>query len=123
MVLWEKVSFVKSPIMSRVRDVRENRLRLVACLIAAQIFGAAALPGAFAQRVNPNLAFTGSLQAYAGSGGDVRISDFSGLPVPRYASLKSEKVNGRSGPSTDYPVEWTYQRLGLPVVIVRESQD
>jgi SH3-like domain-containing protein len=32
-------------------------------------------------------------------------------------------VNGRAGPSRDYPVQWTYERLGLPVIIVRESQD
>src|SRR5579871_2902585 len=109
--------------MSCVRDVRENRLRLAACILAAQICGALSLPQALAQQPNTDQAFAGSLEAYAGSGGDVRISDFSGQPVPRYASLKSDKVNGRSGPSSDYPVEWTYQRLGLPVVVVRESQD
>ena len=52
-----------------------------------------------------------------------KASAFSGKPVPRYASLRHDVVNGRSGPSTDYPVKWTYERAGLPVVIIRESQD
>jgi SH3-like domain-containing protein len=43
--------------------------------------------------------------------------------VPRYSSLRYDEVNGRAGPSRDYPVQWTYERLGLPVIIVRESQD
>ena len=43
--------------------------------------------------------------------------------MPRYSSLRYDKVNGRAGPSLDYPVTWTYERLGLPVVIVRESQE
>lgn len=62
-------------------------------------------------------------KAYAPPGPTARISEFSGLPVPRYSSLRYDKVNGRSGPSLDYPVSWTYERLGLPVVIVRESQE
>jgi SH3-like domain-containing protein len=65
----------------------------------------------------------GSFRAFAAPANAVRVSDFSGLPVPRYASLKFDEVNGRSGPSFDYPVAWSYQRSGLPVIIVRESQE
>ena len=38
----------------------------------------------------------------------------SGLPVPRFVSLKSDRVNLRSGPGTDYPTAWVYRRAGLP---------
>ena len=31
----------------------------------------------------------------------------SGLPVPRFVSLKSDKVNVRSGPTKDHDVAWT----------------
>jgi SH3-like domain-containing protein len=44
----------------------------------------------------------------------------SGLPVPRYVSLKSDRVNLRNGPGTDYPTGWVYRRAGLPVEIVKE---
>ena len=43
--------------------------------------------------------------------------------MPRYASLKFDEVNGRAGPSTDYPVRWNYERAGLPVIVIRESKE
>ena len=46
----------------------------------------------------------------------------SGLPVPRYVSLKSDRVNVRKGPGTDYPIAWVFQRVGLPVEIVKEFE-
>jgi SH3-like domain-containing protein len=44
----------------------------------------------------------------------------SGLKVPRFASLRSGEVNVRTGPGTRYPVEWMFQRRGLPVEITAE---
>ena len=44
----------------------------------------------------------------------------SGLPVPRYVSLKYGRVNGRQGPSLNHKKLWQYQRKGLPVVVVAE---
>ena len=41
----------------------------------------------------------------------------SGLPVPRYVSLKSDHVNVRAGPTKDQDVTWIYTRSGLPVEI------
>ena len=61
--------------------------------------------------------------AFASDGRDARISNFSGLPVPRYSTLKNAPANGRAGPSQDYPVQWQYQVKGLPVVIIRETED
>jgi SH3-like domain-containing protein len=47
----------------------------------------------------------------------------SGLPLPRFVSLKAEKVNLRIGPSTDYAVSWRYMKSGLPVEIIREYEN
>lgn len=47
----------------------------------------------------------------------------SGLPIPRFVSLKAEKVNVRRGPSSDHAVAWVFQRKGLPVEIVAESDN
>jgi SH3-like domain-containing protein len=44
----------------------------------------------------------------------------SGLPVPRFVSLKSDQVNLRSGPGKDYPASWVFKRAGLPVEVVKE---
>ncbi len=42
------------------------------------------------------------------------------LPLPRFVSLKSAKVNLRTGPGTRYPIDWVYQRRWLPVEIIAE---
>src|ERR1700743_961106 len=47
----------------------------------------------------------------------------SGLPVPRYVSLKSDRVNLREGPSKDHQTSWVFQRAGLPVEITAESDN
>jgi SH3-like domain-containing protein len=47
----------------------------------------------------------------------------SGLPVPRYVSLKSDHVNVRAGPTKDNDVAWVYTRAGLPVEITAEYEN
>ena len=44
----------------------------------------------------------------------------TGLPLPRFAALRSDDVNLRAGPGTRYPIDWVYRRRNLPVEIVRE---
>ncbi|MBI1364440.1 MAG: SH3 domain-containing protein [Alphaproteobacteria bacterium] len=52
----------------------------------------------------------------------VRTDTPSGLPVPRFVNLKSDKTNCRLGPSFDYPVVVTYMRAGLPVEVIAETK-
>lgn len=47
----------------------------------------------------------------------------SGLRVPRFVSLKSDKVNVRRGPSTDQSIVWVFSRAGLPVEIIAEFEN
>ena len=42
--------------------------------------------------------------------------------VPYWASLRSDEVNMRVGPSENYPIDWVYHRVGLPVKVVRLYQ-
>ncbi len=42
--------------------------------------------------------------------------------MPYWASLRSDEVNMRVGPSPDYPIDWVYRRAGLPVRVVRVNQ-
>ena len=44
----------------------------------------------------------------------------SGLPLPRFVSLKARRVNLRIGPSRDYAVNWLYTRSGIPMEIIQE---
>ena len=47
----------------------------------------------------------------------------SGLRLPRFVSLKSDKVNVRGGPNKDQNVTWVYTRTGLPVEITAEFEN
>ena len=47
----------------------------------------------------------------------------SGLPVPRFVSLKSDRVNVRGGPNKDQDVRWVYTRAGMPVEITAEFEN
>jgi SH3-like domain-containing protein len=44
----------------------------------------------------------------------------SGLPLPRFVSLKADRVNLREGPSRDHRTTWVFQRAGLPVEVTAE---
>lgn len=46
----------------------------------------------------------------------------SGLPVPRFVSLRTKEVNMRIGPGVQYPVEWVYHRRELPVEVIAEFE-
>lgn len=46
----------------------------------------------------------------------------TGLPLPRFVSLKSRRTNMRVGPSFDHRVSWIYVKSGLPVEIVQEFE-
>ena len=54
---------------------------------------------------------------------DVPAGSASGLPVPRFVSLKSDKVNVRSGPNKDQEVRWVYTRAGMPVEVTAEFEN
>jgi SH3-like domain-containing protein len=51
------------------------------------------------------------------------VGPASNLPIPRYVSLKADKVNMRNGPARDHEVTWVFTRLGLPVEITAESEN
>lgn len=44
----------------------------------------------------------------------------SGLPLPRFVSMKAGRANLRVGPGTEYAVSWLYTRPGLPMEIIQE---
>lgn len=44
----------------------------------------------------------------------------SGLPVPRFVSLKSSETNIRTGPGTRYPILWVYKRKHFPIEVTEE---
>ena len=66
-------------------------------------------------------AFGAMTGATSGVGGEAFASQHSsGLPLPRFVSLRADEVNMRAGPSVRYPVEWVYKRQNLPVEVIAE---
>ena len=61
-----------------------------------------------------------SSQAAAAETADGTALGKSGLPVPRFVSLKAGRVNVRVGPGEDYKVAWVFTRPALPVEIIQE---
>lgn len=77
-----------------------RRLKISATLVAAALIAAPIVAAA--------------QQAQKGSA--------SGLPLPRYVSLKSDRVNLHEGPSKDHRTLWVYARASLPVEITAEFE-
>ncbi|MEM9060422.1 MAG: SH3 domain-containing protein [Pseudomonadota bacterium] len=51
------------------------------------------------------------------------IGTVTKLPIPRYVSLRSSKINVRRGPGLDYRKDWVFRRAGWPVKVVDEYGD
>ena len=60
------------------------------------------------------------LAAAPASAAGQQIGSVTGLPLPRFVSLKSDRVNLHEGPSKDHRTTWIFQRAGLPVEITAE---
>ncbi len=74
-------------------------------LVSISAFGASASPPANRETAGP------------------RLGRYTGLPLPRFAALRSGTVNLRRGPGRRYPIDWVLSRRFLPIEILREFQD
>ena len=85
------------------------RIALGACATVRRLAGAAGI--------------LGILAGAAHAAGEILTGSASGLPVPRFVSLKSDRVNVRSGPNKDQEVRWVYIRAGMPVEVTAEFEN
>ena len=44
----------------------------------------------------------------------------TGLQLPRFASLRANEVNLRTGPGRQYPIDWIFRYRSMPVKIIGE---
>ena len=44
----------------------------------------------------------------------------TGLQIPRFASLRANEVNLRTGPGRQYPIDWIFRYKSMPVKIIGE---
>jgi SH3-like domain-containing protein len=84
--------------------------------------GVKAAAGRGAGRVILALAMFG-FSAFAASAALAGGDTTSGLPIPRFVSIKTDRVNVRGGPDKDHDVAWIYTRVGWPVEITAEFEN
>ncbi|MFT3996843.1 MAG: SH3 domain-containing protein [Asticcacaulis sp.] len=66
----------------------------------------------------------GSGTAWAGkTEAEETVDTPSKQPVPRWASLRSNEVYARSGPTKENKILWTYRQKNLPVQIISETKE
>lgn len=92
---------------------RLTMLRLTAALLCALLLW---LPGRF-----PALA-QDAVQSL-GPEAMPSIGPETGLPLPRFVSLKVSEARMRAQPSTGHPILYIYLRIGLPFQVVAERGD
>ncbi len=104
---------------------RKSRKRLLSALLAAGclVLAGGVLFSLKGQGHHSQLATAGSDDTTASLSPASGQVGKSGLPLPRFVSLKAEKVNVRKGPSSDHDVAWVFQSKGLPVEITAEFEN
>ncbi|MEX2630258.1 MAG: SH3 domain-containing protein [Tistlia sp.] len=97
--------------MSRPRIVPRlaSRLALAPLLLAGLLLAGLQLAGP-----------TAALGAVGVAWAQQSVGSASGLPIPRFVSLRAAEVNLRAGPGLQYPIEWVYRRPDLPVEVIDE---
>lgn len=88
--------------------IKKHAFRLIASSLLTSAMLAGPLPGALGTAISPSPA------AAAADRGK------SGLPLPRFVSLKASRVNMRVGPGREYSVDWMFTKRGLPLEILQE---
>ena len=66
------------------------------------------------------LIFLGAVLALMAASPGAVAAETTGLPLPRFVSLRADEVNLRTGPGVQYPIDWVYRRSLLPVEIIAE---
>ena len=93
------------------------RRRFAAALLVAVGLSLVGAAGAMGQAKGPTKGQTRGTDIALGRG------SVTGLPVPRFVSLKADRINVRSGPGRDQDVRWVYTRAGMPVEVTAEFEN
>lgn len=110
------------PQISMTRAITKKRFSTVSAVMAVGLMLAAAIGFAAVLKHTRHHEAAAEPGAITGSVAAATQTGMSGLPVPRFVSLKTDKVNVRKGPSSDHAVAWVYQQKGLPVEITAEFE-
>lgn len=68
------------------------------------------------------LVIAGALAGFLATQPARAVDDETALKVPRFVSLHSDKINLRTGPGTQYPIDWVLTRKEMPVEIIQQFE-
>ncbi|HRJ69438.1 MAG TPA: SH3 domain-containing protein [Beijerinckiaceae bacterium] len=71
-------------------------------------------------RLSRLLCLLGLIASPVMASGTDNTGTVTGLPIPRFVSLKPSDTPMREGPSKDHRIKWVFKREGLPVEIMAE---
>ena len=54
---------------------------------------------------------------------ELRTGPVTGLPLPRFVSLKANEANVRRGPSTSHRIDWVFARRDMPLQVTAEYEN
>ena len=54
---------------------------------------------------------------------ELRAGPVTGLPLPRFVSLKANEANVRRGPSTSHRIDWVFARRDMPLQVTAEYEN
>jgi len=95
-------------------------LHLAGLLLAALLVAGPPVVARGLAQEEPAANGTESAPSEEGAGDRPAAPGRTGLPLPRFVTLRADEVNLRTGPGTRYPIDWVYRRRGMPVEIVDE---
>lgn len=95
-------------------------LRAILFLVAMTVAAPAA-----AQTVAETVAETAALGTAPPPAGarDPFRGAVTGLPLPRYVTLKTGEGNARRGPGTAHRIDWVFTRAGMPLKVTAEFEN
>ena len=100
---------------------RSARGRWAAALAALGLAGALAFGAARATAAEGDAAAASpDVPVEAGKAGAEASGPVTGLPLPRFVSLRAGEARARRGPSLEHRVDWLYRRRGLPLLVTAE---
>ncbi|MEQ8369368.1 MAG: SH3 domain-containing protein [Alphaproteobacteria bacterium] len=96
--------------------------RLAAIVTLAVALLIAAAPPVLAQTTDDGSAPAARAAPTSATTQPPAIGSVTGLALPRYVSLRGAEANLRTGPGLRYPIDWVYQRAGMPLLVVAEFE-
>jgi SH3-like domain-containing protein len=99
---------------------RRSFRAICAAFLLAAIYGAFGAERILAQSGDGNTTADMAADTAASSAEHGKVGPSTGLPIPRFVSMKASSANVRRGPSLSHRIDWVFRHQGMPLVVTGE---